>query len=370
MFYNKTGTIAFIVGYVGALLYTGINLAGRDFWAPWGFYVLAVWVLLGASLPLGLLQARYSSRLRRLGGVMLAFVLHLSAAFLVLNLWTLFAAFSAFPPPSSRATALVINATLLWIAWGVARAQRIAVRSFDVEPACRRGHPPIKIVAVADIHAGGVVERSYLRRLRKRIECCRPDIILLLGDVTDGDIACAAEVGLGDFLSALKAPLGKYAVLGNHDIYAGAKKMRRILTDAGVVVLQDASVVIDDAFVLVGRNDPRGIHFGIPRATLASLLADRPDLPVVVADHTPQDLKEAANCGVDLQLSGHTHGGQVFPFNLMMKRMYGISSGLRHDGKTAICVSSGAGLWTMPLRTVTNSEIVLCTLHFAPDSRS
>ena len=189
-------------------------------------------------------------------------------------------------------------------------------------------------------------------------------MILLLGDVTDGDIPCATSAGIGEFLSALEAPLGKYAVLGNHDIYAGAEAIRRILEDAGVTVLRDAATVIDGAFVLVGRNDPRGVHFGIPRATLASLLVGQPDLPVVVADHTPQDPEEAEACGVTLQLSGHTHGGQVFPLNLLMKRMYGVSAGLRYLGETTVCISSGAGLWTMPLRTVTNSEIVLCTLLF------
>lgn len=366
MFYNKTGMQLFMAGYVAALLYTGINLVDSDFRTPWGIHVFIVWVLLGASLPLGLLQDKYSSWLRRLGGVMLAFVLHLSAAFLFLNLWALFSSFSAFPAPSLRERIFVLNITLLWIAWGVARAQRIAIRSFDVEVEVVSPvkHPPIRVVALADIHAGGVVERRYLRRLRKRVTRCRPDVILFLGDVTDGDISCAVAAGISEFLSALEAPLGKYAVLGNHDIYAGAEDSRRILENAGVVVLRDEAAIVDNAFVLVGRNDPRGVHFGIPRAKLASLLPDRSDLPVLVADHTPQNLAEAAMCGAALQLSGHTHGGQVFPFNLLMKRMYGISSGLKLFGETTVCVSSGAGLWTMPLRTVTNSEIVLCTLLF------
>jgi predicted MPP superfamily phosphohydrolase len=87
-------------------------------------------------------------------------------------------------------------------------------------------------------------------------------------------------------------------------------------------------------------------------------------LPIIVADHTPENLKEAESCGVALQLSGHTHGGQVFPLNLALKRKYGISAGVTRMGNTIVCISSGAGLWTMPLRTVTNSEIVLCTLSF------
>ena len=264
---------------------------------------------------------------------------------------------------------------LLWIAYGVARAQRIALRTLQVTLPSPAPRPSVRLVAVADIHAGSVIERRYLRRLQKRVAQCQPDVLLLLGDVTDGDIPCALEAGLPETLAALSAPLGKYAVLGNHDIYAGEEASLRLLQNAGIDVLRDEFRVVGGAFVLVGRNDPRGRHFGLPRAPLASILGDldhtAAKLPLVVADHTPQNLKEAEFNGAALQLSGHTHGGQVFPFNLMMRWIYGVSSGLERMGNTIVCVSSGAGLWTMPLRTVTNSEIVLCTLSFeALDSQN
>lgn len=364
MFYNKTGMALFMGAYFCVLLYSGVSLAGLDCWGTRGLWVFVLWFALGMSLPMGLLQKRYSSQLRRLGGVMLAFVLHLSVAFLALDIWSLSAYCDLLPPPSPRAVAWIVNAALLWIAYGVARAQRIVVRSFEIELPSLAERPPLRLVAAADIHAGGVVERRYLQRLRKRIARCRPDIVLLPGDITDGDIACAVNAGLGETLASIEAPLGKYAVLGNHDIYAGAEASCRLLSDAGFIVLQDQACVIDEAFVLAGRNDPRGMHFGIARAPLASISGGRPDLPLVVADHTPQNPQEAAACGAVLQLSGHTHGGQVFPLNLLMKKMYGISAGLMKIGNTAVCISSGAGLWTMPLRTVTNSEIVLCTFVF------
>jgi predicted MPP superfamily phosphohydrolase len=357
----------FMGAYLCALLYSAANLASFEIWREWKTAVLVLWLSLGSSLPLGVLQKRYSPQLRRVGGVALAFVLHLSAAFLFLDVWECLAAQMAFDPPSPRAVAISIGTMLLWIAYGVARAQRIALRTIDLVLPSRTPRSPIRLVAVADIHAGGVVERRYLKRLQKRVSRCRPDILLLLGDITDGDISCALEAGLGETLVALSAPLGKYAVLGNHDIYAGERASVRLLRNAGVETLQDEARIVDGAFILVGRNDPRGRHFGLSRAPLASILKDlgaTAQLPVIVADHTPQNLEEAQTNGVVLQLSGHTHGGQVFPFNLMMRWIYGFSSGIRRMGDTTVCVSSGAGLWTMPLRTVTSSEIVLCTLSF------
>ncbi|MDR3230899.1 MAG: metallophosphoesterase [Synergistaceae bacterium] len=359
----------FMSGYVCALIYSGINLSELFFREEHYFLVFALWILWGSSLPLGLFRKKCVSWLKRVGGVALTFVIHLSVAFLFLNAWTLLSPRGPFPAPTDREAGIVLNLALLWIACGVAWAQRIGVRSFEVELPSSVLHSPVRIVAAADIHAGGIVERRYLRRLQKRIALCRPDIVLLPGDVTDGDVPRAADAGLTETLAALEAPLGKYAVLGNHDIYAGAEASRSLLNEAGFIVLEDEARVIDGALVLVGRNDPRGVHFDIPRAPLASLLEGQSELPVVVVDHTPCNLKEAEDCGVDLQISGHTHGGQVFPFNLVMKWKYGISSGLTRRGKTTVCVSPGAGLWTMPLRTVTSSEIVLCTLVFVPKAR-
>ncbi|MDR1376172.1 MAG: metallophosphoesterase, partial [Synergistaceae bacterium] len=348
MFYNARGMFFFLGAYLCALFYSAVNLASFEVWREWKMVVLALWLSLGSSLPLGILQKRCGPQLRRVGGVTLAFVLHLSAVFLFLDAWTYLAARMAFGPPSPGVTAISINVMLLWIAYGVARAQRIAVRTMGVVLHSSVPRSPIRLVGVADIHAGGIVERRYLKRLRKRVAQCRPDILLLLGDITDGDISCALEAGLEETLAALSAPLGKYAVLGNHDIYAGEEASVRLLRNAGIETLQDEAQVIDGAFVLIGRNDPRGRHFGLSRAPLKSILRDlgtKARLPVVVADHTPQNLEEAEANGVVLQLSGHTHGGQIFPFNLMMRRIYGLASGIRRMGGTIVCVSSGAGLW-------------------------
>lgn len=130
-------------------------------------------------------------------------------------------------------------------------------------------------------------------------------------------------------------------------------------------MLQDEVKVVDNAFLLAGRLDPRGRHFGLERVSLETLLKKQnTTLPIIVLDHTPQNIKESFEQDIVLQISGHTHGGQVFPFNYIMKLMYGIASGTLKKNGTTLCVSSGTGLWTMPLRTVTDSEVILYTCSF------
>ena len=373
MFYHKTILFVFFALYFSALIYTGTHLA---LLAPaGGLRALAavLWGLVGLSMPLG--RWLGGLQLQRLGGVALGFVAHLTLAFAVLDAWRLLHHLLPNPFGAPRPF-LVLNLTLLWMAWGVAQAQYTLVRDVEIDLPLAPGMPPrrpLTLVAVSDIHAGGSVNPGLLDRIMRRVAECGPDVILLVGDTLDGHRGGALESGIETLLADLKAPLGKFAVLGNHELYAGEAFARELLERSGFTVLQDGGRVVDGAFLLVGRNDPRGNLLGSPRAPLADVLArlkaELPassGLPLIVADHTPEDLDEPADAGAVLQVSGHTHGGQVFPFNLFVLRRYGVVSGLVRRGGTSVCVSSGAGFWHMPLRTVAASEIVRFTLRFVP----
>lgn len=372
MFYHPTLLFVFFALYFFALIYTGAHLA---FLAPPGGLraaVLLLWGIAGLSMPLG--RWLGGLQLQRLGGAALGFVAHLTLAFAVLDAWRLL--HRLFPLLGAPRPFLILNLTLLWMAWGVARAQHTVVRDVEAAlplPPGAPPRPPLTLVAVSDIHAGGSVNPGLLDRIVRRVAECRPDILLLVGDTLDGDPDSARDSGIEALLSDLSAPLGKFAVLGNHELYAGEAFSRELLERAGFTVLQDEGRVVDGAFLLVGRNDPRGRRLGSPRAPLADVLErarrELPagaSLPLVVADRTPADLDEPAAAGAALQISGHTHGGQVFPFNLFVRHRYGIASGLLRRGDTVICVSSGAGFWHMPLRTVAASEIVRLALRFVP----
>jgi hypothetical protein len=196
----------------------------------------------------------------------------------------------------------------------------------------------------------------------------KPDAVFLVGDIVDGLVRKAEEAELAEELQKLNAPLGVYAVTGNHEYYAGIEEALAYIEKGNVRILQDESVVLADRILLVGRNDRQAPRFGHSRKPLKTLLAESSpstELPVIVLDHTPLGLDEAADAGVVLQFSGHTHNGQLFPFNLITRRIYEQSWGVLRKKKTIFYVSCGVGTWGPPFRTSSVPEIVLCTLTFS-----
>jgi predicted MPP superfamily phosphohydrolase len=193
-----------------------------------------------------------------------------------------------------------------------------------------------------------------------------PDIVLLPGDVVDEDIGPVIKQNLGETLRKLRAPLGVVAVTGNHEYIGGVEPACRYLVDHGIIMLRDQVMVVRDSFTIVGRED-RSYNRGKERKrkTLADLMknVDR-SLPVILMDHQPFGLQEAVDNGVDLQLSGHTHHGQLWPFNFITKRVYELSRGYLKKGDTHIYVSCGVGTWGPPVRTGNRPEIVNIKLSF------
>ena len=213
----------------------------------------------------------------------------------------------------------------------------------------------LRIVAASDIHLGNTIRRSRLEKFVKKINAQKPDIILLAGDVIDRNIRPVEEQRMDEVLSQLKARYGVYAVLGNHEYYGGVDKAIAFLKRSGIHLLRDQSVTIDDRFVVVGRDD----RTNPDRHSIEQLMQGvNRQLPVILLDHQPYHLSESQQNKIDLQISGHTHRGQIFPFNLLVDRMFELAHGYRKIGHTHFYVSSGLGLWAAPLRIGTQSEIV------------
>jgi len=144
------------------------------------------------------------------------------------------------------------------------------------------------------------------------------------------------------------------------------------LGNCGITMLRDEAVLVDSAFILLGRNDRRGVQFGDTHKTPEEILASLPEAyrnyPLLIADHTPtkEDFRQALECNALLQLSGHTHHGQLFPFNFLTEYLFQKSWGLFQEENTSLYVSSGAGTWGPPVRTNSVSEIVLIELRLFP----
>ena len=229
----------------------------------------------------------------------------------------------------------------------------------------------LKIAVLSDTHLGEFTGPGYLKKLVEKTNAASPDIVLLAGDIIDGSIFFKDERVVREtteLFKSFRARLGVWGVLGNHDYYTGVSRTETFLSAAGVRMLRDEAVTLDGKFVLVGRNDRTAVSRGGERKSLEDVLSSVPPAddgskyPIVLMDHQPFDLHEAEQCGVTVQISGHTHRGQLWPINFIISRIYECGYGEYKRGSTSYYISSGAGVWGPPIRTIGRPEIVIINL--------
>ena len=260
-----------------------------------------------------------------------------------------------------------ISAVCLVLAYGFINGLFVRVRTINITlPKKENGPDSLNIAMASDIHLGAIVGKRRFGRIVQKINALNPDIILLPGDILDEDLAPVVHQNLGEGLKSLRAPLGVFACTGNHEYIGGIDNAVKYLGEHGVRLLRDEVILVNGAFWLAGREDRSIAQFsGRKRKTLPEILSavDRRH-PLILMDHQPFKLQDAADNDVDLQLSGHTHHGQLWPVNLITGRIYEADYGYREKGSTHYYVSSGAGTWGPPLRVATSSEIVNIRLYF------
>jgi predicted MPP superfamily phosphohydrolase len=217
----------------------------------------------------------------------------------------------------------------------------------------------LNIVAASDIHLGTIIRNSRLKYIVDKINNLSPDLILLPGDIVDEDVSSVMEQNMASILKQLNAKYGVYAITGNHEYIGGVQETVKYIRDGNVTVLMDSIEKIANSFYLIGRKDHSAISFGDSRDTLATILesADK-SLPLILVDHQPFNLEEAQMNGIDFQISGHTHHGQLFPFNFITKRVYEKSWGYMRKNSTQYYVSCGVGTWGPPMRLGNRPEIL------------
>ena len=228
------------------------------------------------------------------------------------------------------------------------------------------GLSQLTIALASDIHLGTLIGKCGAQRLVNGINRLNPDIILLAGDIVDEDLKPVIRRNLGETLRNLHAKYGVYAITGNHEYIGGAVEAVKYLKAHNIKYLQDTAVLIDGKFWLAGRDDRDISRFtGNKRKSLDELLKDVDrSYPLILMDHQPFQFQDVVDQGVDLQLSGHTHHGQIWPFNYITKAMYEVSWGYKKKGRTHFYVSSGFGTWGPPIRLGNRPEIVYITVHF------
>ena len=230
----------------------------------------------------------------------------------------------------------------------------------------------ITIAAASDIHLGRIVSADRMEAVVSLLAPHKPDLLLLLGDVLDDQVRLDMQA-VRAAMERLAPPPGVYGITGNHEYISGpVENSVRLLEEGGIRVLRDEWTVIDGSLLLAGRDDYSRPRFaGSERATLDDILADVPEaaaaLPLLVLDHQPHHLEEARRAGAFLQLSGHTHYGQFWPFNLLMNRLYENPRGHSEQGGTHVIVSVGAGSWGPPLRNTSRPDVLLVRLRIVPE---
>ena len=225
-------------------------------------------------------------------------------------------------------------------------------------------HPHLKIVAFSDLHLGIAIDKKRLQNYVQLINSQSPDMILIVGDLVDNNALPLNLENMQEEINRLQAPLGVYMCLGNHEYLSGITPSLEFLQKTQIHLLIDQALSVDDSFWLIGRDD---IHGNRSRQTLETLVAQtHPAQAILLIDHQPLHPDEAADKGIDLQFFGHTHRGQIWPFNHIADRLFPLSYGYRKIGHTHTYVSSGLGLWGPPCRIGTQSEIVVFNVRFIP----
>lgn len=241
----------------------------------------------------------------------------------------------------------------------------------------------LKIALVADLHMGYNIGTHHIKKMVKKINEQNPDIVVIAGDIFDNEYESLDNPEqIIKTLRQLKSTYGTYAVYGNHDISEkilagftfskkGDKKesdirMDELLEDANITLLRDEEVLIDDSFYLYGRPDYRRPGRGITVRKTPQEITENLDQkkPIIVIDHEPNELQELADAGVDIDLSGHTHDGQLFPANLTNALMWENPYGYLQKDDMHSIVTSGVGLFGPNMRVGTIAEVVIVDVKF------
>ena len=223
----------------------------------------------------------------------------------------------------------------------------------------------MRIVAVSDLHLGYLIDRRYAKRYVDLIMEQNPDLVVFVGDIVDAEIEPLVNQRIHQEFIRLTPPLGVYGCTGNHEFrYQAEAKINWVQNDANIKMIRDSAVLINNAFYIIGRED----YVYPPRADLKTIIEEQnidTSMPMIVLNHTPDNLDEEMKNGADLALYGHTHEGQIFPFNILTRMMFEVASGYKQKGDTHIFVSSGVGLSGPQYRIGTKSEIVVLDVTFS-----
>ncbi|WP_415973590.1 metallophosphoesterase [Rhodococcus sp. 077-4] len=301
-----------------------------------------------------------------LGLVWIAFVWSALSLLLRLGLW-----FAGVDDPVrsrivSVATAVVVVVLALWGHYEAMRTPRVRHTSVRVDRLGAR-FDGLRVVLVTDTHFGPLDRTRWSHRLADAVNALEPDVLAHVGDIADGSVVRRRHQAAP--LGSMLASAARVYVTGNHEYFGEAQEWLDHMESIGWNSLHNRHVVLhrgDDALIIAGVDDATAKGSGAPGhgADLGRALAGTdPSIPVLLLAHQPKQIGDAVRAGVDLQVSGHTHGGQIWPFSALVRLDQPVVHGLsRHGGRTQLYTSRGSGFWGPPFRVFAPSEISVLTL--------
>ncbi len=304
------------------------------------------------------------------GSLWFAFMLYFFLFILLIDLSRLLNHFFSIYPSfitdnysSARFITFIIVVTIssVVIFAGYINTRNIKINSAEIEiPKKASKLNELNAVLVGDFHLTPVNNRGLLKSIVNKINSLNPDIVFMPGDILDDNINILRRRNIAKELSEIKSKYGVYVSNGNHEFINGVESADKYLTELNLNVLRDSAMLVANSFYVLGREDRSIRSFtNKERKSLKEILKeiDR-NYPVILLDHTPLGLNEIAAADIELQLSGHTHHGQIFPLNLITKMIYEVSWGYLKKGNSQFYVTCGVGTWGPPVRLGSNSEIV------------
>lgn len=346
-------------------------------------------IIVGFILPNGVIFKRILSQVGFYWlGFVLYFYISLGISLVIRNIFWLLTKGKDYNLILARnITAIfIILFTACMSLYGVVNAHNLKVTNYEIISSKQSKLDELNIVLISDLHLGYNVGLNEMQNMVEKINAQNPDVVVLAGDIFDNEFdAIENPEEIAKVLNNINAKYGKYATYGNHDIEekilvgftftwsAEAKekiqadpRMNQFVEDAGFTFLYDSYELIEDSIYIYGRPDGEKVNFGNKERIVAKDITSTLDKTktIICVDHEPSELNELADAGVDIDLSGHTHNGQVWPGTLTIKLLWDNAYGLKQIGNMTSIVTSGVGLFGVNMRTGCYPEIVNLKIKF------
>ncbi len=264
--------------------------------------------------------------------------------------------------------ATAFSAVILMTIWGFISVKRGPFHvNFSLDRSKRYGkNQSLRLVQISDVHLGITLGIPFLEKLVKRMNALEPDLVLITGDFFDPEFS--HDLAASETLKKIISREGVFAVSGNHEFYAGLPRFTAMMDQGGVHVLNNETKITKSGLQVSGIHDrtaKRFPHFGVVSDLDKAIASIDSNAPSILLAHQPKNFESAIAKKVDVIFSGHTHGGQIFPFRFLVSMVFKYLSGLYPLGEhTQLIVNSGTGFWGPPLRVATESQIVVVDLKF------